>query len=110
MLLIRNLSIARKLAASFTILVVLTSVIGWMSYAKLSSLDKSAAATSAAYRIMVKMEQIMGKVVDQETGVRGYLISGDRSFLAPYQNAQAPLGQLIDDVRALLIKPDQVTR
>jgi signal transduction histidine kinase len=30
--------------------------------------------------------RLQGKVLDQETGIRGYLLTGDRQFLAPYTN------------------------
>jgi methyl-accepting chemotaxis protein len=110
MLLLRNMTIAGKLAVAFAILVTLTGVTGWLNYSKLSDLDGSTAATSKTYRIMLKTQQIMANMVDQETGVRGYLVSGDSKFLQPYQNAQATLGPLIDDVRAEIVKPDQLAR
>ena len=38
--------------------------------------------------VMGRVSEIQNQVVDQETGIRGYLLSGDRSFLAPYEGAQ----------------------
>ncbi|HET7538799.1 MAG TPA: response regulator [Polyangiaceae bacterium] len=38
--------------------------------------------------VMGRVSEIQNQIVDQETGIRGYLLSGDRSFLAPYERAQ----------------------
>ena len=38
--------------------------------------------------VMGRMSEIQNQVVDQETGIRGYLLSGDRAFLGPYERAQ----------------------
>ncbi|HYP74843.1 MAG TPA: response regulator [Polyangiaceae bacterium] len=38
--------------------------------------------------VVGRVSEIQNQVVDQETGIRGYLLSGDRAFLAPYERAQ----------------------
>jgi len=38
--------------------------------------------------VMGRVSEIQNQAVDQETGVRGFLLSGDRQFLAPYERAQ----------------------
>jgi len=38
--------------------------------------------------VMGRVSEIQNQVVDQETGIRGYLLSGDRAFLGPYERAQ----------------------
>ena len=38
--------------------------------------------------VMGRVSEIQTQIVDQETGIRGYLLSGDRAFLAPYERAQ----------------------
>src|SRR5450432_912726 len=38
--------------------------------------------------VIGRVSEIQTQIVDQETGVRGYLLTGDRSFLAPYERAQ----------------------
>jgi signal transduction histidine kinase/CheY-like chemotaxis protein/CHASE3 domain sensor protein len=38
--------------------------------------------------VMGRVSEIQNQVVDQETGIRGYLLSGSREFLAPYERAQ----------------------
>ncbi|HKO48824.1 MAG TPA: response regulator, partial [Polyangiaceae bacterium] len=38
--------------------------------------------------VIGRVSEIQTQIVDQETGIRGYLLSGDREFLAPYERAQ----------------------
>ncbi len=38
--------------------------------------------------VIGRVTEIQNQAVDQETGIRGYLLSDDRSFLAPYERAQ----------------------
>ena len=47
--------------------------------------------------------QIGKDMVDQETGQRGFIITGDESFLEPYNAAQERLAGHITELRALLV-------
>src|SRR4051812_19130059 len=38
--------------------------------------------------VIGRVSEIQNQVVDQETGIRGYLLSGDPAFLAPYERAR----------------------
>jgi len=46
--------------------------------------------------------ELTAAVVDQETGVRGYLLSGDTQFLEPYAAGVAGEQQLVARIRSLL--------
>jgi signal transduction histidine kinase/DNA-binding response OmpR family regulator/CHASE3 domain sensor protein len=51
--------------------------------------------------VMGRVSEIQTQVVDQETGIRGYLLSGDRAFLAPYERAQPlPMFAAVHDLVA----------
>jgi signal transduction histidine kinase/DNA-binding response OmpR family regulator/CHASE3 domain sensor protein len=38
--------------------------------------------------VIGRISEIQTQIVDQETGIRGFLLTGDRAFLAPYERAQ----------------------
>ncbi len=46
-------------------------------------------------------EQLLRLMVDLETGKRGYLLTGDRSFLAPYEQARKDLEGLLMEAQAV---------
>jgi signal transduction histidine kinase/CHASE3 domain sensor protein len=46
-------------------------------------------------------EQLLRLMVDLETGKRGYLLTGDSTFLAPYQLARTDLGGVLIEAQAV---------
>ena len=44
-------------------------------------------------------EQLLRLMVDLETGKRGYLLTGDRTFLAPYEQARNDLEGLLAEAQ-----------
>ena len=51
--------------------------------------------------VIGRVSEIQNQVVDQETGIRGYLLSGDRAFLGPYERAHPlPMFAAVHDLVA----------
>jgi PAS domain S-box-containing protein len=48
-------------------------------------------ALGRGLQVRTAMRQALGLLVDAETGVRGYLLTGDRAYLEPYRNARREL-------------------
>ncbi len=46
-------------------------------------------ATQHAYTVQHEIDLVMNDLVDAETGTRGYLLTGDRSYLSPYERGAA---------------------
>ena len=55
--------------------------------------------TEHTYKVMGEISLLTGAMVDQETGVRGYLISGDTGFLAPYVSGQKAFAAALANAR-----------
>jgi methyl-accepting chemotaxis protein len=110
MSLLLNLSITRKLAAAFTVLVTLTSIIGAINLLSLASVKNSTEDRSVTFRVIALTQKIMAMMVEQETGVRGYVISADPAFLDPYRHGQAEFTKAIDATRALMVLAPQIAR
>ena len=58
----------------------------------------------------VQSRAIATSLVDQETGQRGYVISGDDSFLAPYRDGRRQFDQEVRSLHQLLASDGQLTR
>ncbi len=55
----------------------------------------------------VAAAQLQASLRDQETGIRGYLISADRQFLSPYYEGQRAEQEAADETRRRLAnRPD----
>ena len=81
-----NLSISRKLMAAFAMLIAVMAISSVIVYQKTTFIHQSVGWTTHTYIVLEKLNLAMAAMVDQETGVRGYLVSGDDKFLEPYHN------------------------
>jgi methyl-accepting chemotaxis protein len=80
-----NLSVAKKLVLAFTLLVAIVGAAMTLNYRNLSFIEDTNRWTAHTHEVLDTMSQLAAAMVDQETGVRGYLIAGDDKFLAPYR-------------------------
>ena len=65
-------------------------------------LDQSIRATQDVVRLrngIIEMNLLLRLIVDEETSVRGYVIAGDPSYLAPYEASAAELDQVVARIR-----------
>jgi CHASE3 domain sensor protein len=81
-----NLPISRKLMAAFTAVVALILASSTIVYDRLRVIELAKNSRVHTTDILETLQQAMDALVDQETGVRGYLIAGDEKFLDPYRN------------------------
>jgi CHASE3 domain sensor protein len=62
-------------------------------------------ATAQIYRIDDTLVNVLRQLQDAETGQRGFLITGQESYLRPYEDAMLTLEQDIDRTRAIVRPP-----
>src|SRR5512132_3911158 len=82
----------RLLSRAFLVPVLLLSGLALALGIGVTLLVKQARRTERSDRVLVEIARVRELLVDRETGLRGYLLSGDRSFLAPLERADAQLG------------------
>lgn len=70
------------------------------SYLSIKSLIKSADMVAQSNETITNLEEIISTLKDAETGQRGYLLTGDKDFLAPYSGAKQHALALLDDFGA----------
>ncbi|MGH7444202.1 MAG: CHASE3 domain-containing protein, partial [Longimicrobiales bacterium] len=74
----RRLTVA--LAAALALLVIL----GVMSFVTSRRLDEAAQLVAQTQRVIAQLQRFRTGVEGTETGARGYLLTGERTFLTPY--------------------------
>jgi len=79
-----NLPISRKLMAAFSAVVVVIGVSSAVVYDRLSVIEWARDMRVQATDVLETLQSAIDAMVDQETAVRGYLLSGDERFLEPY--------------------------
>lgn len=72
-----------------------------VSYRNTRQLDEDARWVAHTHEVLDALEELLGTVRDAETGQRGYLLTGDAAYLAPYEHAAATWEARIDRVRLL---------
>ena len=92
------------IVAGLILLVVVAALIAWLTL----SIDRTAIASRQLLDWREAGFQIMSALQDAETGQRGYLLTNDRNYLAPYEAALERLPARLQALRELT--PDQSAR
>jgi signal transduction histidine kinase len=64
--------------------------------------QETAARVDRTHVVLSQMAELEARMVDAETGQRGYIITGDSSYLGPYEGASADAEVLLADLRLAL--------
>ena len=83
-----SLSIRSKLFAAFAAMLIVLFGASGLTWVEVNSIQKASEWTSHTTKVVNALASIVSGMVDQETGVRGYLVSGDEQFLGPYHSGQ----------------------
>jgi len=98
---LNNLKIGTKIGASFTLGLAIFATIGIISHRNTTKLIATARLETHTYQVLGELEDLKIKLADAETGQRGYVITGDRSYLEPYNAAIKVLEPEVKDLRRL---------
>ncbi|WP_407658664.1 methyl-accepting chemotaxis protein [Methylobacterium planeticum] len=82
---IANLKIAVKIGATLVFLIGVGLATSLVSLSNLSKIEETGRWTAHTHVVLQRLNDIVGAMVNQETGLRGYLISGNDAFLEPYR-------------------------
>jgi CHASE3 domain sensor protein len=80
-----DLPISYKLVAAFAAVIVVISASSAIVYNRLLVIDFVRNARVHSRDVSDTRQRLLDALVDQETGVRGYLITGNHRFLEPYR-------------------------
>lgn len=87
-----RLTIRTKLLTSFVLILVLMAVLSISSISALLRIENTSnGVITDAIPIRTAASSLLSDLVNEETGVRGYLVTGDATYLAPYQTGKAQL-------------------
>jgi len=100
-----------KTLIGFLLAVVAVAIIALLSYQSLQATTATAANLTQSIEVLGRLESLLSTLTDAETGQRGFLLTGEESYLAPYTDAKDALPDEIKSMRALLVnRPEQRRR
>src|SRR5882762_4359540 len=106
-----NWTVGRRLVAAFGLAALTLVVIALISYRNASRLIENDVWVAHTHQVRAELADLLSELKDAETGQRGYLITGEDSYLAPYQSALAAIKSTFEDVRKLTAdNPNQQRR
>jgi PAS domain S-box-containing protein len=80
-------STERKVRLGFGFALICLAAIGVVSYLSVSRSDENAAWVEHTHEVLDSLELLLAAATDSETAERGYVITGDDSYLEPYRLA-----------------------
>lgn len=95
------MSLRLRLVGLFTVLVLVVISAAVAVTAALRSVDESRAlVTARLLPASVQSRALLVALVDQETGQRGFVLTGDEAFLEPYRTGQIELAVRLSELRS----------
>ena len=84
-------------ALAFSLLVVNSVVTFW----NLRAIAGNSRDVAQTHEVLVGLEAVLSNLRDAEIGQRGYLLTGDEPYLAPYHQARSMVGQSVDSLKKI---------
>jgi methyl-accepting chemotaxis protein len=108
---IDNWTFGRKIAGGFAIALVLLITIGAVSYRSFVKLATTSEWVTHTHEVLEHVAGVLGQLKDAEIGQRGYIVTGDETFLEPYQTGSATVSNVVKELRKLTAdNPNQQKR
>ena len=85
---INDIRISVKVSAVFAAICLVIGISTATIYSSISTMSSTEKMTVHTYEVLEQLNDVVGAMVNAETGVRGYLVSADTGFLAPYEGGQ----------------------
>src|SRR6266849_4746776 len=91
----------RLVLAGFVIATAILVFVGWQSYRNTARFAEAAQWREHTYEVLNSLDNAVSRLSDAETGQRGYLLTGEESYLEPYRAAIKNIDQKIGDLKSL---------
>jgi CheY-like chemotaxis protein/signal transduction histidine kinase/CHASE3 domain sensor protein len=97
----KNLKIGGKIGASFAFGLSILAALGIISYRTTNDLIENYGLQNHTYQVLDELGDLISQVKDAETGQRGYLITGERRYLEPFNDALPKIEQSLKRLKEL---------
>jgi CheY-like chemotaxis protein/signal transduction histidine kinase len=106
-----SMPLPAKTLIGFLLAVVAVVIITLLSYQSLQATANTTRNLTQSVEVLRRLQALLSTLKDAETGQRGFLLTGEESYLTPYTDAKDALPQEFRAVRALLVnRPEQARR
>ncbi len=106
-----DLKVSKKISLGYAVILALMIAVSLMVYSSIISIINSSKWVNHTYEVIRTAEQVSAALVDIETGLRGFMVTGQNEYLEPYDDGIKKFNTLISKGKQLTSdNPAQVTR
>ncbi|HEY6620493.1 MAG TPA: response regulator [Steroidobacteraceae bacterium] len=105
-----SLPLPLKTLIGFLLAVVAVAIIALLSYQSLQMTTVTAANLTQSIEVLGRLQGLLSILKDAETGQRGFLLTGEESYLTPYTDAKDALPDELKAMRALFANRSEQRR
>lgn len=91
---------SRLIFAGFVVAAAIMLVVGWESYRDTLRVTEAAEAREHSFEIRGLLTDLAARLLDAETGQRGFLLTGNDAYLEPYRSAIKSLDQSLGELKS----------
>src|SRR5579864_2342137 len=92
-----------KVAAGFGFALAILLCVSFLSYRSVEQGNNDRRWVMHTHQVLEALDAVLANILDVESGVRGYVLLGDKSFLGAYSAALTQVGQNVKKVRELTV-------
>jgi len=92
----------RRAWVGFAAVVIVTIAIGWLVFGSIAHIDRDKQAINRVYETLAALDATLSSLQDVETGQRGYLLTANADFLAPFSAGVERAGADLALLRTLI--------
>ncbi|BAZ15208.1 multi-sensor hybrid histidine kinase [Calothrix sp. NIES-4071] len=96
-----KLLLNKKIITAFTTALASFGFSGWLLYQIPEKQNAANYWVKHTNKVLTELETTLSVMKDAETGQRGYLLTGDKSYLEPYNQATAKIDRYIEQLQEL---------
>ncbi|MDR3580482.1 MAG: response regulator [Oryzomonas sp.] len=86
---------------AFAAALIIFVSIGWLAYQNMAAAKESNYWVSHTHTVLEGLDTLLSSLTDAETGQRGFIITGDEAYLAPYNNALSTIPKQLKSLKDL---------
>ena len=95
--------VSKKVSAGFGLALIILVANIWVSYHNTLPFIATNNSVAHALEVLEEIESVLSNLKDAESGQRGYIITGEPSYLEPYQTVIEAIPQNIQALRQLTV-------
>lgn len=97
-----KISLERQIYLAFIVAMILLSILGFFAYRSTNSLSEAISWEKHTQEVMSQLDETLALVVNAETGGRGFVITGNETFLEPYSQAKLKIDGILAQLRGMI--------